>query len=147
MNMSNMFFPLAPRYRLDDESPWLKGIDPTRNYWIHVNGEKTLTAVIPGLTVSSVDEFKQNILKFRALEPGAHIIIERAAQSCYICCISQNCYAVEGCFNGALVWHIFDKETLESLLMTSHPDWKCAPQDIELGRKMLARSLQVSAKV
>lgn len=143
----NMFFPLAPRYRLDDESPWLKGIDPSRNYWININGEKTLTSVIPGLRVSSIDEFKQNILKFRALEPGAHMTVERAAEKCYISCISQNCYAVEVHFNGALVWHLFDKETLESLLMTSHPDWKCATKDIELGRKMLARSLQVSAKV
>ncbi len=130
----NKFFPLTPRYRLDDESPWLKGIDSTRNYWIHINGEKTLTAVIPGLVVSSIDEFKQNIQKFQALESGAHIKIERAVQSCYICCISQNCYAVECYFNGLLVCHIFDKETLESLLMTSHPEWKCSPKDLELGQ-------------
>ncbi|NEN87631.1 MULTISPECIES: hypothetical protein [unclassified Okeania] len=140
----NMFFPLAPRYRLDDESPWLERIDPTRNYWIHINGEKTLTAVIPGFTVSSTDEFKQNIFQFRDLEPGAHIKIERASETCYIYCISQNCYAVECYFNKSLVWHLFDKETLESLLMTSHPDWKCASSHIELGQQMLARSLQVS---
>ncbi|MGD1714790.1 hypothetical protein [Dapis sp. BLCC M172] len=130
----NKFFPLTPRYRLkDDESPWLKGIDSTRNYWIHINGEKTLTAMIPGLIVSSIDEFKQNIQKFQALESGAHIKIERYLKSCYICCITQNCYAVECYFNGLLVCHIFDRETLESLLMTSHPDWKCRPKDVELG--------------
>ena len=140
----NIFLPLAPRYCLDDRSPWLKGIDPSRNYWIHINGEKTLTGVIPGLIVSSLEEFKQNILKFQALESGAHMKIERPVETCYIYCISQNCYAVECYFNGILVCHIFDKETLESLLITSHPDWKCAPKDVELGREILDRSLQIS---
>lgn len=60
----NQLFPLAPRYRLDDESPWLKGIDPSRHYWININGEERLTVALPGLIVSSAQEFKQAILKW-----------------------------------------------------------------------------------
>jgi hypothetical protein len=36
-------FTLSPRYRLDDELPWLEGIDPSRHYWIRVNGERKIT--------------------------------------------------------------------------------------------------------
>lgn len=142
----NQLFPLAPRYRLDDENPWLKGIDPSRHYWIHVNGEQKLTAVLPGLIVSSANEFKQMILRWRALQPGQQMTIERAAGSCMIYCISENCYAIEDQNEPIKVWHIFDQETVESLLMTSHPDWKCSTKDVELGRELLARSLQLPAK-
>ena len=142
----NQLFPLAPRYRLDDESPWLKGIDPSRHYWIEVNGDSRLTAILPGLSVSSPAEFKSAILRWRSLQPGEDMTIERAAGSCTIYCISENCYAIEDQNAPVKVWHLFDQETVESLLMTAHPDWKCSPKDVELGRELLARSLQLPTK-
>jgi hypothetical protein len=138
-------FCLSPRYRLDDESPWLEGIDPSRRYWIAVNGDKKVTLALPGLIVSSVEEFKQVISQFRSLQPGERLNLTRISSRCMIRCISENCYAVEARINDAPVWHLFDQETLESLLMTAHPDWKCSPSDIELGRKMLLRSLDQPA--
>ncbi|BAY45108.1 hypothetical protein SAMD00079811_27100 [Scytonema sp. HK-05] len=136
---------LSPRYRLDDELPWLEGIDPSRHYWIAVNGDKNLTVAIPGLTVSSITELKQSIREFRALQPGEQMTLARVASTCTIHCVSSNCYAVEAQINDAWVWHLFDQETLDSLLMTAHPDWQCAPKDIELGRKLLMRSFQQAA--
>ncbi|WP_414544160.1 hypothetical protein [Nostoc sp. CCY0012] len=135
-------FCLSPRYRLDDESPWLEGIDPSRHYWVAVNGDKNLTVAIPGLVVSSMSELKQNIRQFRALQPGEKMTVARIASACTIHCISSNCYAIEDQINDAQVWHLFDQETLDSLLMTAHPDWQCAPSDMELGRRLLLRSLQ-----
>lgn len=137
---------LAPRYRLDDESPWLVGIDPARYYWITVNGDAdgANTVALPGLMVSSMSEFKQTIHKFRALQPKQYMQVTRTASSCTIHCISPNCYAVEVDREAIPVWHLFDQETLESLLMTAHPDWQCAERDVDLGRQMLRRSLQKS---
>jgi hypothetical protein len=134
-------FCLSPRYRLDDESRWLEGIDPSRHYWIAVNGEKKVTLALPGLIVSSIEEFKQVIRKFRSLQPGEILNLARISSRCLIRCIATNCYAVEAEVNNAPVCHLFDQETLESLLMTAHPDWQCAPSDIELGRRLLLRSL------
>jgi hypothetical protein len=73
--------------------------------------------------------------------------LSRVASTCTIHCISQNCYAIATEIAGAPIWHLFDQETLESLLMTGHPDWKCSPKDVDLGRRMLARSwnLKVAA--
>jgi hypothetical protein len=130
-------FILAPRYRLDDESIWLQGIDPSRHYWIMVNGNCDLEVAIPGLTVSSLEEWKENILKLRSLQPQQTMNITRAAARCIIHCVSSNCYAIEYTLAGALVWHLFDRETIESFLITAHPDWQCAPKDLELGRKLL----------
>ncbi len=138
-------FCLSPRYRLDDESPWLKGIDPSRHYWITVNGDNNFTIAIPGLVVSSMSELKEAICQFRSLQPGEKMTVNRIASDCTIHCVSPNCYAVEEEINDALVWHLFDQETLDSLLMTAHPDWQCAPSDIDLGRKLLMRSLQQTA--
>lgn len=135
-------FALSPRYHLDDDLPWLEGIDPSRHYWINVNGDSKLTIAIPGLTVSSLSEFKQAIRQFRSLQPGEQMRLERAVNAGQIHCISSNCYAIETQGEQATVWHLFDRETLESLLMTAHPDWICAERDIELGRKLLARSFQ-----
>lgn len=137
-------FPLAPRYRLDDEMLWLEGIDPSRHYWIAVNSS-TLVDCLPGLLVSSMDEFRTAILQFRSLQPGEHMRIDRISDSCILHCISKNCYAIETQLNGAPVWHLFDQETLESLLMTSHPDWQCSPKDVELGRRLLQRAMQHTA--
>lgn len=134
-------FCLSPRYRLDDESHWLEGIDPSRHYWIAVNGEKKVTLALPGLIVSCIDEFKLVLRQFRSLKPGEIMSLTRISSRCLIRCISENCYAIEADVNNAPVYHLFDKETLESLLMTAHPDWQCAPSDIELGRRLLLRSL------
>ncbi|MEJ1933176.1 hypothetical protein WDZ92_23500 [Nostoc sp. NIES-2111] len=139
------FFCLSPRYRLDDESPWLEGIDPSRHYWIKVNGDPNLTLALPGLMVSSMSELKQAIRLFRLLQPGQKMTLERIASSCTLHCVGINCYAIEGTINNAPVWHLFDQESLDSLLMTAHPDWQCAPSDIELGRRMLLRSLQTAS--
>jgi hypothetical protein len=138
-------FCLSPRYRLDDESPWLEGIDPSRHYWIAVNGDRNLILALPGLTVLSLGELKQAMGEFRSLQPGENMTLARAASSCTIHCVSLNCYGVEAEINNAPVWHLFDQETLDSLLMTAHPDWQCAPKDIELGRKLLLRSLELAA--
>lgn len=133
-------FPLAPRYRLDDASPWLEGIDPARHYWIRVNGEESLTVAIPGLQATSIADFKAALMQFRALQAGDTMTLARAAGGCTIHCISPNCYGIAVEASPASVWHLFDQETLESLLMTSHLDWKCAPRDVDLGRRLLAQS-------
>lgn len=135
-------FCLSPRYRLDDESPWLEGIDPSRHYWLAVNGDQNLVVALPGLVVSSIDELKQVMVKFRHLQPGEQMSLARTASNCQIHCVGLNCYALATEINGAMVWHLFDQEALDSLLMTAHPDWQCAPSDVELGRKLLMRSLQ-----
>ncbi|AKG24104.1 hypothetical protein [Calothrix sp. 336/3] len=138
-------FCLAPRYRLDDEMPWLEGIDPSRQYWLNVNSDNHLTVAIAGLSTSSIPELKEVILEFRALQPGETMTITRIVNNLIIHCVGINCYAIEAEVNQAPVWHLFDQETLDSLLMTAHPDWQCAPSDIELGRKMLMRSFQQPA--
>ena len=138
----SQFFVLAPRYRLDDELPWLEGIDPSRHYWIAVNGQASLTIAIPGLNAACPSEWKQTLRQFRALQPGEQMILWRVANSCSIHCISENCYAIASSIQNAPVWHLFDRETLESLLITGHPDWQCSPKDIDLGRQMLMRSFQ-----
>ena len=135
-------FCLSPRYRLDDELPWLEGIDPSRHYWIKINGSSKLTVAIPGLLVSSMDEMKQAMKRFRSLQPGEQMTLERVASNCTIHCIATNCYAIETEVLDAPVWHLFDQETLDGLLTSAHPDWQCAPSDIDLGRKLLLRSLQ-----
>lgn len=107
-----------------------------------MNGDSKTIVAIPGLTVSSLSEFKQAIRRFRLLKPGEQMALMRIVSPCTIHCISSNCYAIVAEVNQAAVWHLFDQETLESLLMTAHPDWQCADRDIEVGRKLLARSLQ-----
>lgn len=138
-------FCLSPRYRLDDESPWLEAIDPSRHYWIAVNGDQNFTIAIPGLVVSSMSELQQAIRQFRSLQPGEQMTVNRIASDCTIHCVSPNCYAVEQEINHALIWHLFDQETLDSLLMTAHPEWQCASSGIEFGQRLLLRSLQQAA--
>ncbi|ACB50092.1 conserved hypothetical protein [Crocosphaera subtropica ATCC 51142] len=134
---------LSPRYRLDDEITWLEGIDPSRRYWLAVNGDRQLRVVIPGLCVASSQELKDAILGFRALHPQETMIIKRPFfGKLTIRCLSPNCYAIEGRVQGALTWHLFDKEALESLLLTSHPDWIPSQRDIELGRKLLESAFE-----
>jgi hypothetical protein len=133
------YFPLAPRYRLDDEQYWLVGIDPMRRYWLLVNSEAALTVTIPGLSVEAFSEFRDAILAFRNLNIGESITLPTAiACKLVITCVSKNCYAIASDVNGYPVSHLFDHESLESLLMTAHPDWKCAPHHKELGRQLLS---------
>jgi hypothetical protein len=138
-------FILAPRYRLDDETPWLEGIDPLRNYWLRVNGEISLTIPIGGAMVGTQAQWQQSIKQLRSLEEGQRMVIERPAGELVIQCVGINCYAIVTTINDAPVWHLFDQESIESLLMTSHPDWVCAPEHINLGRQLLAKSLGLVA--
>ncbi len=131
---------LAPRYRLDDELPWLVGIDPSRHYWLQVNGDAAQAVAVAGLAPASQAEFKAAILRFRAMQPGEAMQLVRPVGCHTLCCVSENCYALEAEHEGGLVWHLFDRETIESLLMTAHPDWQCAPQDLDLGRRALERA-------
>ncbi len=136
---------LSPRYRLDDEITWLEGIDPSRRYWLAVNGDRQSKVVIPGLCVSSSQELKDTILGFRALQPQETMVIKRPFGKLVIHCISVNCYAIEGRVKSALTWHLFDKEAIESLLLTSHPDWIPSQRDIELGRRLLELAFEQPA--
>lgn len=138
---------LAPRYCLDDESPWLRGIDPLRRYWICVNGDPRSLRVLPGLATQSEEAFKQAIYSFRSLGIGQELTLPAGMSDgpqgpvsdhrLTIYCVAQNCYAIADRSTGAEVWHLFDTESLESLLLTAHPDWQCAPQHLNLGRSLL----------
>lgn len=135
------FFPLVPRYRLDDEQPWLLGIDPLRRYWLSVNGGSTVTALVPGLNTESFETFRTAMRSFRQLQAGETIHLPTAlGTSLDITCVSNNCFLIAGNVNGAAVSHVFDQESLESLLMTAHPDWCCAPHHKELGCQVLSLS-------
>jgi len=138
-------FPLAPRYRLDDELPWLEGIDPLRNYWIAVNGDRDWMVKLPGLNAGSFEEFKQKMRQFRALKSGEIMELGNRDRQVQLLCISSNCFAIATENQGAPVWHLFDMETLDSLLMTAHPDWQCSEKDMDLGRRMLESSWQQDA--
>jgi len=144
MTMTQTFI-LAPRYLLDDESVWLEGIDPSRHYWLFVNGDRRFRVAIPGLYVSSFEELKENIVGFRKLQPQESIEIKRISGGFTLHCLSRNCYAIEGEIAGAEVWHLFDRESIETLLMTAHPDWVSAPEHLELGRRHLVNSFQQPA--
>ncbi|MEL4894317.1 hypothetical protein [Crocosphaera sp. Alani8] len=133
---------LSPCYRLDDEINWLDGIDPLRRYWLAVNGDNHIKAVIPGLCVTSCQELKETILKLRGLLYQETMVIKRSSGKLAINRVSDNCYAIQGRVEGALTWHLFDKEAIESLLLTSHPDWVPSKRDIELGRKLLQSAFE-----
>jgi hypothetical protein len=140
---------LAPRYRLDDESLWLKGIDPLRRYWIYVNGEQDFVRILPGLKIKDIEAFRQSIHSFRNLATGAMVTLPTELGSgLTIHCVAENCYAIADSSAPNPVWHLFDYESIESLLMTAHPDWKCAPQHLELGRSVISFAFeQPAAKV
>jgi len=130
-------FTVIPRYQLDDSIPWLEGVDPVRNYWIAVNGDRAQIVTLPGLKAESFDGFKQFIRRFRSLKPGEELLIGNSDRPTKIICISANCYAYESDMGNAPVWHLFDQESLDSLLMTAHPDWQCSQKDLLLGRSQL----------
>jgi hypothetical protein len=141
-------FSLTPRYRLDDESPWLKGIDPLRRYWIYANGNSDDVRILPGLQMVEFEEFRQAVRGFRAMTPGEELSLPASMGSTLvICCVAENCYAIPDESTGAQVWHLFDKESLESLLMTAHPDWRCTPEHLSLGRSFLSHAWQQPAAV
>lgn len=145
--MSNSF-PLSPRYRLDDGDAWLVGVDPLRRYWLSANGDETVPVVIPGLTSNSFEAFRDSVLAFRSLRPGDSVQLPTTIGVLLtIKCVSRNCFLVDGDVNGFPASHLFDQESLESLLMTAHPDWKCAPHHQELGRQMLSLSWEKPASI
>lgn len=128
---------LAPRYRLDDELPWLRGVDPLRRYWLAVNGDDRRVRQLPGLSCDSFEAFKQAVRSFRSLDVGQELSLPGTfGEPLTILCVAENCYAIAD-NSTAPVWHLFDRESLESLLMTAHPDWQCAPQHLMLGRSLL----------
>ena len=135
---------LAPRYRLDDDSFWLIAIDPVRRYWIAVNGDEQLSTEIAGLLTSDKQKLREVILQFRALTPGETLYLPTYKQSVQIYCVATNCYAIADKVSEAEVWHLFDRETLESLLMTAHADWIASPKDIERSRQLLSKSWEKS---
>lgn len=145
--MRSVPFTLACRYRLDDESPWLLGIDPLRRYWLAVNGDPDTTVALQGLSVNSMEDFQMVLLAFRDLTSGDELEIAGPTGAVTIHCVSDNCFAMSDRIDGAEVWHLFDHETLESLLLTAHPDWRCAPRDLELGRKLIQSALLQTAEI
>ncbi|MGK7909561.1 MAG: hypothetical protein AB4040_20315 [Synechococcus sp.] len=129
---------LSPRYTLDDEQPWLVGIDPVRRYWIKVNGNSSFPLTVPGLMVSSQQEFKSAILSFRSLKVGGALALPTFTSTpLAIHHLAENLYAIVHPVDEAPAWHLFDRETIEAFLMAAHPDWQCAPQDIALGRDLI----------
>ena len=135
---------LVPRYRLDDDSSWLLAIDPVRRYWIATNGDERLSTEITGLLTSDKQTFREVILQFRALTSGETLNLPTYREETQIYCVATNCYAVVGEVAGAEVWHIFDRESLESLLMTAHSDWIPNPKDLERSRQLLSKSWEQS---
>lgn len=137
---------LACRYRLDDKSPWLKGIDPMRRYWLYVNGEPGFIRMLPGLKTDSFEAFCQVIRSFRNMTIGAVLTLPaELGQGVTIHCVAKNCYALVDDTTPNPVWHLFDYESLESLLMTAHPDWRCAPEHLALGRSLLSLAFEQPA--
>lgn len=129
---------LAPRYRLDDNSPWLRGIDPLRRYWIYVNGDQSALRLLPGLASQSTTAFKQSMRAFHELAIGQELTLPTGlGDRLAIHCVADNCYAIADLSTGHEVWHLFDRESLESLLLTAYPDWQCAPEHLNLGRSLL----------
>ncbi len=139
-----MTISLAPRYRLDDDSSWLLAIDPVRRYWIAINGNEKLSTDISGLLTSDKQKFRDIILQFRDLVPGETLNLPTYKEKAQIYCVTTNCYAVVDEVSEAKVWHLFDRETLESLLMTAHSDWIPNPKDIERSRQLLSQSWEKS---
>ncbi|MEM6714085.1 MAG: hypothetical protein AAF827_02270 [Cyanobacteria bacterium P01_D01_bin.6] len=136
-------FPLVPRYRLNDEQTWLVGIDPLRRYWLLVNGDEAKPIILPGLSTSDFDQFRKAILAFRSLSAGDTLDLPTATGAVLtIKCASKNCFVIDFEVDGYPATHFFDQESLESLLMTSHPDWQCAPHHQELGKQILSLSWQ-----
>ena len=134
-------FPLVPRYRLDDEQVWLVGIDPLRRYWLLVNGDEAKPIILPGLSTSDFDQFRKAILSFRDMAAGDALAMPTSTGTTLtVRCASKNCFAIDCDVDGYPATHLFDQESLESLLMTAHPDWQCAPHHRELGRKTLSLS-------
>ncbi len=136
---------LTPRYTLDDASPWLLGIDPVRRYWINVNSEESTKITIPGLLIPSLETLKEAIQSFRTLPVGATLTLPTfTRERLTIHHPMENIYAIPHPVNGVGAWHIFDRETVEAFLLTAHPEWQCAPQDLALGRDLITQAWEQS---
>ena len=135
---------LTPRYNLDDNSAWLLSIDPLRRYWLAVNGDEKFSLGVNGLFTSDMEVFRDTVLQFRDLTPGQSMRLATYSETTQIICVSANCYAIAAQVMGAEVWHLFDRESLESLLMTAHPDWTPSPEDVAKSRALLSKSWEKS---
>ena len=135
---------LTPRYNLDDNSTWLLSIDPIRRYWVAINGDEKFSLGINGLFTSKKEVFRETVLEFRDLTPGQTMYLSTYNEPTQIHCVSSNCYAIADHVMGAEVWHLFDRESLESLLMTAHPNWIPSPEDIAKSRALLSKSWEKS---
>jgi hypothetical protein len=142
---------LSPCYRLADQQNWLNWLDPHHS-WIKVNGCAELKVRLPGLAAASVEEFRSVLRQFRALQPGSELQLIRSASVTTIYCVSDSCYAVFGQVNAAPIGaidspigevpilHLFDPETLESLLHASCPDSSGRPQTSDGAHCWLSQS-------
>jgi len=141
-------FPLVPRYRLDDEQNWLIGIDPLRRYWLLVNGDEAKPIILPGLSTDDFDQFRQAILTFRGMAAGDSLDVPTAMGApLTIQCVSKNSFVIDFEVDGHAATHLFDQESLESLMMSAHPDWQCAPHHRDLGRQTLPLSWNQTAAI
>lgn len=136
---------LTPRYTLDDKASWLLGIDPVRRYWIYVNGQQSTPVTIAGLLIPSPETLQEAIQSFHSLAVGATLTLptftrERLAIHHPV----ENLYAIPGPVEGGNTWHIFDRETIEAFLLSAHPHWKCAPEDLALGRALIEQAWEQS---
>jgi len=138
-------FTIIPRYQLDDTIPWLEGVDPLGNYWIAVNGDRARQVSLAGIKADSFEAFKQIMHEFRSLQSGESMFLGNGENAGEIICINDNCYAYVSEMNNVPVWHLFDQESLDSLLMTAHPDWQCSHKDLQLGRSQLEAAWEQTA--
>lgn len=94
--------------------------------------------VLSGLSTQSSEAFNQAIRSFRTLAIGQELTLPAGlSDRLTIHCVANNCYAIADRSTGAEVWHLFDAESLEALLLTAHPDWQCAAEHLNLGRSLL----------
>lgn len=134
---------LAPRYTWEHEFNWLLGVDPVRRYWIKIDRTDSVAVAIPGLSVQSLNVLQETIRSFHSLPVGSTITLPTfTTERLTIHHLMENLYAIPHAINGAATWHLFDCKAIESLLLTAHPDWRCTPQDIALGRDVIALGWQ-----
>jgi hypothetical protein len=146
---------LSPRYCLNDQQNWLNWLDPHHS-WIRVNGCADLKVRLPGLAAASGEEFRSVLRQLRALQPGSELQLIRSASVTTIYRVSDSCYAIfgqvndpingpiDGLTNGPIgdvpIMHLFDPETLESLLHASYPDGSGRPQTLDWEHCWLSQS-------
>jgi hypothetical protein len=132
-----------PRYCLKD-AQWLLGTDPLRRYWLCANEDPTQVAVIQGPAFEYFIHFRQMLVRLRGLVAGDFLELQTAGHPLQIDCLAPDCYAVSGTVRGAAATHLFDRKSLESLLLSAHPAWEGSPRDLLLGQTLLQNLWQAS---